>query len=128
MSELAKVEEGKSLLPEIVKKEFELEKKIEEAKAEARRKLDAAKRAGEERKKAREKDLPAAEEAYFEEKAKAFDAKVADIRAAGKKEVEALQGRAAPRVGEAAAAAVAIVLGGGEKGSEPAVKRAQMKV
>jgi hypothetical protein len=62
MSDLAKIEEGKSLLPEIVKKELELERQTAAARAEAKKTVEEARRQGEENLRTVETALPTGEE------------------------------------------------------------------
>lgn len=107
---LAQVDEGKSLLPQIVEKEHELKQRLADAEAEA----TASRRAAEERRdeaiaKAKE-SLPASEQAWLDEQLAAFQGEIEAHEKSERARLDALKAAASKNVDKAAETLVSLVL------------------
>lgn len=107
---LAQVEDGKSLLPEIVRKELELEQQLAKAEATASNLLKEAQRARDEAIEKARAASPETEKAYLEEQVKSFDGEIETLRSTETARLDELRSAATPRIGAAAEAFVALVL------------------
>jgi vacuolar-type H+-ATPase subunit H len=107
---LAHVEDGRSLLPEIVRKEVELEQKLTETQAEASTLIKQAQGRREEAVKKAKADLPEREEKFLQSELKKFDQEFEELRTSENKRLEALRNEAKARVSEASKAIAALTL------------------
>ncbi len=107
---LAEVDEGKSLLPEIVQKEHELQTRLEAAKAEADRILKDAEAAREKQIEAARTALPGREDAYAKEKVASFSKEIAAFEKTERTRLAELESKAKGKLSAATDAVLALVL------------------
>lgn len=112
--QLVDIDEGKSLLPQIVEKEHELQQKLADARTEADKIVKAAEAARDEAIEKAQAEIPAKEDAYVAEQLKGFEGELKDFEKSEADRLAALKKASEKNLDAAAAAIVDIVLATGE--------------
>jgi vacuolar-type H+-ATPase subunit H len=107
---LAQVEDGKSLLPEIVRKELELEQELTNAETTAASLIKEAQKRRDEAIEAAKAGFPESEQSFLEQESKKFEKELEDLKVSEQARLDTLRSIAEPRVAAAADAIVAHTL------------------
>lgn len=107
---LADVDEGKSLLPQIVQKEAELQKELEKAQADAAGLIEAAKKRRDEAVEATKKAIPTEEETFVKGQLADYDKELQTLEKNEKQRISTLRVAAEKKCDEAAKAVAQLTL------------------
>lgn len=110
-SGLVDIPAGQSILPALAQKEYDLQQKIREAEAEAKARVEEARKDAQRQIAAEEEAIEQEEEKFLETGLAEARAKAEKVRQAGAAHVEELRARGGARIESAADVVVDLVVG-----------------